>query len=500
MLTRSCQTAPSRKTLRDLGLMTARDLDLQVTGICANSRLAAVGNLFAALSGTNVHGAEFAGEAISKGVAAILTDSDGAQILSHRSQESDVDVIVVDEPRKCLAETAARWFGRAPDIAVAVTGTNGKSSVVSMCRQIWDGLGRPAASFGTLGVEGIDALPVHHTTPDPLILHELLAELHDSGITHISLEASSHGLDQQRLAGLRIVAAAFTNLTHDHLDYHGSMDSYFEAKARLFNDILPPDGVAVIWVDGKYGKELARMASRRGLEVLTMGKANSDVRITSQEYSKGGQAVKFDWQGQTHVTELAFPGDFQAKNALTAAALVVVTGEPLGDVIDKLRLVRTVRGRLELAATRQNGSPVYVDYAHTPDALETVIRSLRQHHMGRMVVVFGAGGERDLTKRVPMGEAVAKFADVALVTDDNPRGEEPGAIRAEILKGCPNGIEISDRAEAILRGVDMLAAGDVLLIAGKGHENGQEIDGVVHPFNDVEQASMAVRALDGLTT
>ena len=486
------------KSLAELGLTAARNPLLRVTGISVRSGLVAEGNLFAALPGVNAHGANFAAEAIGGGAAAILTDREGATLMSGKSGNPAVELVVVDDPRMALAKAAALWFKRAPEVVVAVTGTNGKSSVVSMCRQIWTMLGCRAASFGTLGVEGMDAQQLRHTTPDPIELHRLLASLHDAGITHVALEASSHGLAQRRLSGTTPVAAAFTNLTHDHLDYHGSMASYFDAKALLFESVLAQDGVAVVWTDSGHGREIARLASDRGVSVLTMGDAGAHVRILSQSYGSLGQRLKIDWQGRTLVTELQLPGEFQAKNALTAAALVVAVGGVLEEVVGRLPQIRTVPGRLELAATRRNGSPVYVDYAHTPDALATALKSLRSHHLGRLIVVFGAGGERDRTKRAPMGRAAARFADIALVTDDNPRGEDPGAIRAEILRACPGGLEVADRAEAIVRGVDMLGKGDALLIAGKGHETGQEICGTLHPFNDVEQASMAVETLDGV--
>ena len=316
----------------------------------------------------------------------------------------------------------------------------------------------------------------------------------------MAIEASSHGLAQHRLDGLRLAAAAFSNLSHDHLDYHGSMEAYFTAKAALFERILPPSGRAVIWIDSPAGQRMALLAKRRGLAVTTLGAGDADIRITAQNLESGGQNLKLAWNGRILHARLALPGEFQARNALTAAALAVASGEDVSEVVESIEGIKTIRGRLELAATRRIGTPVYVDYAHTPDALATVMKALRRHYLGRLIVVFGAGGERDTTKRAPMGEAVSKYSDVAVVTDDNPRNEKPEAIRADILRACPGGIEIPDRAEAILRAVDMLEPGDVLLIAGKGHETGQQVGDIVHPFNDVEQASMAVKALDGLGT
>ncbi len=486
------------KTLGELGLAAGHDRGLRITGLCISSHEVAPGNLFAALPGLNVHGAAFSEEAIARGAAAILTDRPGTEKVRAADGAGRIRIITVDDPRPCLAMLAAEWFDRAPEVAVAVTGTNGKSSVAGMCRQIWELLGRNSASLGTIGIEGGLSASLPHTTPDPIALHGWLAELHDAGVTHLALEASSHGLRQHRLAGVGIVAAAFTNLTHDHLDYHADMEEYFDAKSMLFTRILPVSGTAVIWTDTGEGRRMAELASRRAGGLVTLGGPESDLQILSQRPHQGGQDLKFGWKGRRYGVCLPLPGSFQARNVLTAAALVAAAGEDVDEVMSVLDGLQTVRGRLELAAARKNGAQIFVDYAHTPHALQTVISSLRPHVLGRMVVVFGAGGERDAAKREQMGQIVAELADVAIVTDDNPRREDPTGIRAAILAACPSGIEIPDRAEAILRGADMLEVGDVLLIAGKGHESGQDVGGVIHPFDDVEQASMSVRALDGM--
>ena len=500
MMAGHAQSESTGKSLAELGLVTADNPQARISGVAVQSRDVRPGHLFAAVPGSNVHGAEFVGDAVSRGAAAVVTDRHGFELMDRRGFSGCVETVIVEEPRKALAVAAARWFAKSPETVVAVTGTNGKSSVASMCRQIWELLGRSAASAGTLGIEGSVELPLRHTTPDPVQMFRLLSDMQEGGITHLALEASSHGLVQHRITGIKLAAAAFTNLTHEHLDYHGSMASYFDAKARLFECILPAGRVAAIWTDSEFGRQMARRASDSGRRVISLGGDGADVRILSTSFDRDGQLLKFDWKGQQGVVRLLLPGEFQAQNALTAAALAVAAGEEIEEVLEVLPGLQPVRGRLELAATRRNGSSVYVDYAHTPDALKTVMKALRRHHLGRLIVVFGAGGERDQTKRRPMGRTVACLADAALITDDNPRNENPATIRAEILGGCPGGIEISDRAEAIARGIDMLQPGDVLLIAGKGHETGQEIAGVMHPFNDAEQASIAVRALDGLAT
>jgi UDP-N-acetylmuramoyl-L-alanyl-D-glutamate--2,6-diaminopimelate ligase len=398
-----------------------------------------------------------------------------------------------------MACAAALWFGAQPETVVAVTGTNGKTSVATFTRQIWAALGHEAINIGTTGIEGAWSAPSSHTTPDAITLQKLLAAAAQGGVTHAAMEASSHGIDQRRLDGVRLKAAGFTNLTQDHLDYHGTMAAYFEAKAQLFTRLLPEDGVAVVNLDGAKGSEMAELALGRGLQVLTVGKGQgADLQIASTRPDATGQEVRYLWQGRAFQTRLALIGAFQAENVAVAAGLVIAAGEASEAVLAVLPRLTGVRGRMQLAATRRNGAAVYVDYAHTPDAIETALKALRPHVMGRIVIVFGAGGDRDRTKRPLMGAAARAHADVLYVTDDNPRSEDPASIRAAILAACPEANEVGDRAEAILRAVDALLPGDALLIAGKGHESGQIVGTDIYPFDDVEQASVAVAALDGV--
>lgn len=379
-----------------------------------------------------------------------------------------------------------------------MTGTNGKTSVASFTRQIWMAMGLDAVNLGTTGVEGAWTTPLHHTTPEPITLHRVLAEASQAGITHVAMEASSHGLDQFRLDGVTLAAAGFSNFTQDHLDYHADFEEYFEAKAGLFDRVLPEDGVAVINSDDPKGAAMRAVAERRGQDVLTVGRAaDAALRITGQRFDATGQELRFTWNGAARQVRLGLIGGFQADNVLLAAGLAIGAGADPRDVFDVLPMLDTVRGRMQLAATRNNGAAVFVDYAHTPAALETALQALRPHVMGRLIVVYGAGGDRDKGKRPLMGTAARDHADVRYVTDDNPRSEEPAAIRREILKSDDQAIEVADRAEAILRGVDALEPGDALLIAGKGHETGQTIGDTVYPFDDAEQASLAVAALDG---
>ncbi|MFZ1512450.1 MAG: UDP-N-acetylmuramoyl-L-alanyl-D-glutamate--2,6-diaminopimelate ligase, partial [Tabrizicola sp.] len=448
---------------------------------------------------TSVHGATFIGAALEQGAAAVLTDTAGAKLAVEALAETDVALVVVEDPRAALACAAALWFGAQPEVMVAVTGTNGKTSVATFTRQIWAALGHEAINIGTTGIEGAWTAPSGHTTPDPVTLQKLLAAAAAGGVTHAAMEASSHGIDQRRLDGVRLRAAGFTNLTQDHLDYHGTMAAYFEAKAQLFTRLLPDDGVAVVNLDGAKGSEMAELALSRGLRVLTVGKGQgADLQIAATRPDATGQEVRYLWQGRAFQTRLALIGAFQAENVAVAAGLAIAAGDAPEAVLGVLPRLTGVRGRMQLAATRRNGAAVYVDYAHTPDALETARKALRPQVMGRIVVVFGAGGDRDRTKRPLMGEAARNNADVLYVTDDNPRTEEPASIRASILAACPEAHEVGDRAEAILRAVDALLPGDALLIAGKGHESGQVIGTDVYPFDDVEQASVAVAALDGV--
>lgn len=483
----------------DLGLTARAGRDPALSGLTADSRAVRAGMLFAALPGTAVHGATFIPAAIDQGAVAVLTDAAGARLAADLLADSEIALIVAEDPRAALAGAAALWFGAQPGIMVAVTGTNGKTSVATFTRQIWAALGHEAINIGTTGIEGAWTAPSSHTTPDAITLQKLLAAAAQDGVTHAAMEASSHGIDQRRLDGVRLAAAGFTNLTQDHLDYHHTMAAYFEAKSQLFTRLLPEDGVAVVNLDGAKGSEVAELALARGLRVLTVGKGQgADLQIAATRPDATGQEVRYLWQGRAFQTRLNLIGAFQAENVAVAAGLAIAAGDAPEAVLAVLPRLTGVRGRMQLAATRKNGASVYVDYAHTPDAIETALRALRPHVMGRIIVVFGAGGDRDRTKRPLMGAAARAHADVLYVTDDNPRTEDPASIRAAILAACPEAQEVGDRAEAILRAVDALLPGDALLIAGKGHEAGQIIGTDIYPFDDVEQASVAVAALDGV--
>jgi len=487
------------KSLADLGLHAQGGREARITGLAVDSRAVTTGTLFAALPGAKSHGADFIEFALRQQAAAILTDRAGAEIAKAALSASSVALVIAEDPRQALACACALWFGRQPDHMVAVTGTNGKTSVATFTRAIWTELGLSACNIGTTGIEGAFSAPLSHTTPEPITLHRLLAEMAAEGVTHAAMEASSHGLDQRRLDGVRLTAAAFTNFTQDHLDYHGTFEAYFAAKMGLFTRIMPDDGVAVVNLDDPRGPEVAALAADRGQRLIGVGKAAAaDLRIMGQRFDATGQDLRFLWQGAAQMVRLPLIGGFQAWNVLTAAGLAIGAGADPDAVFATLPKLSTVRGRMQLAAMRANGASVFVDFAHTPDAVETALQALRPHVMGRLVVVLGAGGDRDRAKRPLMGAAAAAHADIVFVTDDNPRSEDPATIRAAIMAACPEATEVGDRAEAILRGVDALGPGDALLIAGKGHESGQIIGTDIYPFDDAEQASVAVAALDGL--
>ncbi|MBP7001409.1 MAG: UDP-N-acetylmuramoyl-L-alanyl-D-glutamate--2,6-diaminopimelate ligase [Amaricoccus sp.] len=470
----------------------------EITGLSVDSRRTKPGHLFAALPGSVVHGGEFVPFALRMGAVAVLTDAEGLR-LAEAAGPLAIPVLLVENPRRTLALAAARWSGDQPEVVVAVTGTNGKTSVASFTRQIWEALGERAVNFGTVGVEGAVSAALTHTTPEPIQLHALLADLAGMGVTHAAMEASSHGLDQHRLDGVRLAAAGFTNATRDHLDYHRDFEAYVEAKLALLTRVLPRGGTAVVNIDDPVGARFVAAARARDQRLLSVGRAaGADLRLLAQRFDATGQEARFEWRGRAFTARLDLVGGFQAMNALVAAGLAIGSGSAPERVFDALTRLRTVRGRMQRAATRRNGATVFVDYAHTPDAIATALAALRPHVLGRLVIAFGAGGDRDRGKRPLMGKAAAAGADVVFVTDDNPRSEDPAAIRAEILAGCPEATEIGDRAEAILAAVDALQPGDALLIAGKGHETGQVVGDDVLPFDDAEQASVAAAALDGL--
>ena len=453
-----------------------------VRGVTADSRQARDGALFVAIPGTRADGRAFIGDAVSRGAAAVIAPpgTEWPPGVPPRPLIED------PEPRRRLAQIAAVLAGAQPATVVAVTGTNGKTSTVDFLRQLWTLADRKAASLGTLGViaEGFATGP-GLTTPDPVALSDTLAALARAGVQHAALEASSHGLDQYRLDGVRLAAAAFTNLTRDHLDYHGSMDAYRAAKLRLFAALLPAGAPAVAStaLDATTLAALRDIARARRLDLRSVGEGGSALPLLGVVPRPDGQILRLAAGQVVREVMLPLPGRFQADNALLAAALAQATG--LSHPLDLLSRLCGVRGRMELAARLPNGAAVYVDYAHTPDALERLLTALRPHTQGRLHVVFGAGGDRDPGKRPMMGAAAARFADHVIVTDDNPRSERPAAIRAAILAACPGGIEVAGREAAIAAGLEALGPGDVLAVAGKGHEQGQVVGKTVLPFDDV---------------
>jgi len=465
--------------------------DLEVAGLTLDSRKVQPGFLFAALAGAKADGASFVSDALRRGATAILAASDAVL------PPIDKGIVVLrdDNPRRRIALMAATFAGLQPATIAAVTGTNGKSSTVHFVRQIWSALGLRAASVGTLGIVSPGfGREAGLTTPDPVQLHADLATLAREGVTHLAIEASSHGLDQHRLDGLRLSAAAFTNLTHEHLDYHPTMDAYFAAKARLFEALLPANGTAVVNADSDRAAQLGEICARRGVRFWTYGAKGRDLRLLRDQPTPRGQHLALEVLGSRHEVELPLVGGFQASNALAALGLVVATGGDVARAVAALATLTGAPGRLQLVARHRTGAPVYVDYAHKPEALETVLATLRPFAKGKLVVVFGCGGDRDRGKRPVMGEIATRLADLTLVTDDNPRSEEPAAIRAEIVRGFAAGrrnwAEVqSDRRAAIAQGMAALgSADDLLLLAGKGHETGQTIKGVTHHFDDAEVA------------
>ncbi|MGH7045142.1 MAG: UDP-N-acetylmuramoyl-L-alanyl-D-glutamate--2,6-diaminopimelate ligase [Stellaceae bacterium] len=463
--------------------------DVEITGLSADSRLVRPGFLFAALAGTRQHGRDFAAAAVVRGAVAILTD-DAAALVLPPDRAAGIAVISDANPQRRLAQLAARFYGRQPRTVAAVTGTNGKTSIVHFTREIWAACGHPAASLGTLGqVTPTGRRPGALTTPDPVALQRDLAALAGRGIEHVAIEASSHGLAQFRLDGLSVAAAAFTNLTRDHLDYHRDMAHYRAAKDRLFTDLLAPGGPAVLNRDSGEFARLAALCRDRDHPVIAYGAApGAELRLLSARARPDGQDLLIEVMGRRH--DLTFPllGGFQATNALCALGLAIATGVPAEIAPAALVRLSRVPGRLEFVAEGQGGAPIVVDYAHTPDALATVLATLRPHAPGRLVIVFGCGGDRDPGKRPLMGRAAAAAADLVYVTDDNPRGEDPAAIRRAILATVPGAIEIGDRRQAIETAIAGLGRGDLLLIAGKGHETGQIIGAETRAFDDAEVA------------
>ncbi|MDP8915727.1 MAG: UDP-N-acetylmuramoyl-L-alanyl-D-glutamate--2,6-diaminopimelate ligase [Pseudomonadota bacterium] len=462
-------------------------LDPDITGVTADSRKVKPGALFAALPGGQADGRAFIPAALAAGAVAVIAPDD--------TPDCGAPLIRARDPRRAYALAAARFWGLQPRCCVAVTGTNGKTSVAAFTRQIFERLGHEAASMGTLGVRhGKTALtPPGLTTPDAADVARLLAELSGRGVTHLALEASSHGLDQRRLDGVVLAAAGFTNFTQDHLDYHGGMDRYLQAKLRLFEALLPRGRTTVLNADSPAFKPFADTAIACGHVILSVGAQGQTLKLVERSALPHGQHLQVEAGGRLFEIQLPLAGGFQVENALVAAGLCIAAGEELELVLGALGELEGAPGRLQHVGRGADGGEAYVDYAHTPDGLESVLSALRPHARGRLIVVFGAGGDRDRAKRPLMGAAAVRGADIAIVTDDNPRTESPAAIRAEILAGAPGAIEIGDRRRAIRHAAAMLRAGDVLVIAGKGHEQGQTVGAEVLPFDDVTETASALR-------
>jgi UDP-N-acetylmuramoyl-L-alanyl-D-glutamate--2,6-diaminopimelate ligase len=464
--------------------------DPEILGLTADSRTVLPGYLFAALPGAKEDGASFVAAAIAKGAVAVL----GGKALGRLSIQPPL--ITDPNPRRRLALIAAKFYALQPQTIVAVTGTNGKTSVASFVRQIWTSLGLQAVSFGTVGVVSPKGVrPLSHTTPDPVEIHSLLRDLAREGVDDVAFEASSHGLAQYRVDGVKLKAAAFTNLTRDHLDYHGTLEAYEQAKLRLFTEVLPEGGVAVVNADSSFAPAFAKAAQSRGQRLICVGEGPAHLRIESRLPVGNGQELRVTWGGQRYEFVLPLAGGFQASNALIAAGLVIGVGGPAPKVFEALRSLQGAPGRLEKVGTTPSHVPVYVDYAHTPDALETVLKALRPHTAGKLWVVFGCGGDRDSGKRLLMGAAANEFADRTIVTDDNPRNEEPHLIRRAVLQGVPGAMEIGDRAKAIETAVVSAEQGDVVVIAGKGHETGQIVGKEIRPFSDADEVREAISNL-----
>ncbi len=453
----------------------------EVTGFAIDHRKVARGSVFGAFNGSRANGEDYIADAVTRGAVAVVARPEAAV--------DRVPHLADPEPRKLFAALAGKYFAPFPPVTVAVTGTNGKTSTVEMARQMWRLTGQRSASIGTLGVTtSDDQVKTGLTTPDIVTFLSNMAGLERMGIGHVAYEASSHGLDQHRCEGVPLAAAAFTNFSRDHLDYHPSMDAYFAAKMRLFEELLPPSGTAVIWTDGPRSAEVLAIARRRGHRIISVGEVGETIRLVRREPTPLGQKLFLEYAGTPRTLSLPLIGAYQAANVLVAAGLVLATGGSVDALFAAMGRVSPVRGRLERAVISAAGAPVYVDYAHTADALEAAIAALRPHVSGKLITLFGAGGDRDQGKRPDMGKIAARLSDLVIVTDDNPRGEDPARIRADVLAGAPGAIEIAGRREAIAAAVKMAGPGDIILLAGKGHEQGQIIgagaDQRVLPFDD----------------
>ncbi|MCA0902773.1 UDP-N-acetylmuramoyl-L-alanyl-D-glutamate--2,6-diaminopimelate ligase [Qipengyuania aquimaris] len=481
------------KLCEKAGIICPGDGSANVTGFAIDNRKVAPGTVFGAFQGSVVNGEDFIPAAIEAGAIAVVARPE--------AKVEGAIHIASEEPRKDFAKLGARFFTPVPDHIVAVTGTNGKTSTVEMTRQIWRMAGERAASIGTLGVTTPDeSVSTGLTTPDIVTFLSNMSGLAREGVTHVAYEASSHGLSQSRNEGVPVLAAAFTNFSRDHLDYHKDMEDYFAAKMRLFDEVVSDGATAVVWLDGsEWNARVVDHAKGRGLNVMTVGEKGEDICLIERQPTQLGQTLKVSHEGTERTINLPLIGAYQVSNALTAAGLALATGIDAGRVWDGVARLQPVRGRLERAAIAPSGAPVYIDYAHTPDAIEAAIAALRPHVGGRLITVFGAGGDRDHGKRKPMGEAAAKASDVVIVTDDNPRGEDPADIRRAVLEGAPEAREIGGRREAIHAAIAEAGPDDIVLVAGKGHETGQIIGSgenmKVLPFDDVEVARECAAAI-----
>jgi UDP-N-acetylmuramoyl-L-alanyl-D-glutamate--2,6-diaminopimelate ligase len=455
--------------------------DSEVTGFAIDHRKVVRGNVFGAFKGSRFNGEDFIADAIGNGAVAVVAGPD--------AEVEDVPHLADSEPRALFARLAARFYAPYPDVIVAVTGTNGKTSTVEMTRQMWRMAGHRSASIGTLGVTTADdQVKTGLTTPDIVTFLNNVAGLRRMGISHVAYEASSHGLDQYRAEGVPVRAAAFTNFSRDHLDYHPDMHAYFAAKMRLFDEVAADNGTAVVWTGDPRSGEVIDHVRRRGLRLITVGPGAETIALVSRTPTALGQSLVIGFEGKEHKLSLPLIGAYQAANVLVSAGLVLATGGEWAATLSAMGRVSPVRGRLERAVISRAGAPVYVDYAHTPDALEAAIEALRPHVSGKLITVFGAGGDRDTGKRRPMGEVAARLSDVVIVTDDNPRGEDPAAIRSAVLAGAPEATEIGGRREAIAEAIRLAGPDDIILLSGKGHETGQIIGAQVFPFDDAEVA------------
>jgi UDP-N-acetylmuramoyl-L-alanyl-D-glutamate--2,6-diaminopimelate ligase len=460
--------------LRDIAEVES---DSEVTGFAIDHRKVVAGSVFGAFTGVVFNGEDFIPDAVDRGAVAVVARP--------QAKVERVPLLADPEPRRLFAELAAKFYAPYPETVVAVTGTNGKTSTVEMTRQIWRMSGQRSASIGTLGVTtSDDQVKTGLTTPDIVTFLHNMAGLKRMGTSHVAYEASSHGLDQHRCEGVPLAAAAFTNFSRDHLDYHETMEAYFEAKMRLFDELLEPGKPAVVWADDPKSGEVIARCRRRGHEVLSVGRNGDAIRLVEQSPTALGQTLTLEHGGKRHRLALPLIGAYQASNVLTAAGLVLATGGKWDETFAAMQRVAPVRGRLERAVISRAGVPVYVDYAHTPDALEAAIAALRPHVDGRLITVFGAGGDRDQGKRPEMGRVATKLSDVVIVTDDNPRSEDPARIRADIMAGASGATEVPGRREAIAEAIRIARDGDIVLVAGKGHETGQIIGDRVLPFDD----------------